>query len=348
MGQLEDLQRNRLARMQHIQKGFCGDDTEDDIVKAHNVGDVHPNHPDWVWTQLPNGKYDWRVRKGQAKPAPTPAPKPSGEPDFTPQIPSEISKLTNRSDWDDFDAAYSTLGAAIVKEKYPTPADVQKYIQDNNYSGIKTQADMERRLGREEAGDYSRYGYKPFSKTAQIAAMKKYYEDKAVMAKKAYQEKKNADYWAGEGKKRKDEIEKERNEQVDIRKKEVADATAEVQTLFGKNTGYKLEVTLDDYGSYKLGVIVDDNRTWDSITLDVRRDIFSKNKDFKTELRYASMTCDCSEPDEVKRVQNLFHCGNLIMQNTDKIKDIIIKHGAVYAEAGKKLDALNAELKKNH
>lgn len=46
MGQLEDLQRNRLARMQHIQKGFCGNDTEGDIFKAHNVGDVHPNHPD--------------------------------------------------------------------------------------------------------------------------------------------------------------------------------------------------------------------------------------------------------------------------------------------------------------
>ena len=46
MGQLEDLQRNRLARTQHIQKGFCGDDNQDDIVKAHNVGDVHPNHPD--------------------------------------------------------------------------------------------------------------------------------------------------------------------------------------------------------------------------------------------------------------------------------------------------------------
>ena len=58
MGQLEDLQRNRIARMQHIQKGFCGDDNQDDIVKAHNVGDVHPGHPDWVWTKLPNGKYD--------------------------------------------------------------------------------------------------------------------------------------------------------------------------------------------------------------------------------------------------------------------------------------------------
>ena len=82
--------------------------------------------------------------------------------------------------------------------------------------------------------------------------------------------------------------------------------------------------------------------------LDVRRDIFSKSKDFKTELRYSSMTCDCSKPDEVKQVQNLFHCGNLIMQNTDKIKDILIKHGATYAETGKKLDELDAELKKNH
>lgn len=348
MGQLEDLQRNRLARTQHIQKGYCGDDTQDDIVKAHNVGDVHPNHPDWVWTQLPNGKYDWRVRKGQAKPASAPAQKQDDEPDFTPKIPQEISRLTNRSDWEDFDDAYRTIGAEIFKEKYPTPADFQKYIQSNPWSGIKTQAEMERRLGREEAGDYTHGNKQPLSKTAQIAAMKKYYEDKAVEAKQAYQEKKNADYWAGEGAKRKAEIEQERQEQIAIRKKAVVDATNEVQTLFGKNTGYTLNVTLDDFGSYKLGVTVDENRTWDSISLDVRRDLFSKSKDFKTELRYSSMSCDCSKPDEVKRVQNLFHCGNLIMQHTDKIKDILIKHGAIYAETGKKLNELNAELKKNH
>lgn len=35
---------------------------DDDINKAHNVGDVHPNGR-WVWTEYAPGKYDWRSKK---------------------------------------------------------------------------------------------------------------------------------------------------------------------------------------------------------------------------------------------------------------------------------------------
>jgi hypothetical protein len=346
MGQLEDLQRNRLARVQHIQKGYCGDDHQDDIVKAHNVGDVHPNHPDWVWTQLPNGKYDWRVRKGQAKSAPSPAPKQDDEPDFTPKIPQEIASLTNRSDWQAFEAAYQKYGNDLFAEKYPDEQSWKDAVADGK-TWYKDKDKEAYHLAMKRLGLASGRGPQQ-SKTAQIEQMKQLYVSQAKARQEAHQNAKNEAYWAGEGAKRKAEIEQERQEQIAIRKKAVDDATNEVQTLFGKNTGYTLNVTLDDFGSYKLGVTVDENRTWDSISLDVRRDLFSKGKDFKTELRYSSMSCDCSNPDEVKRVQNLFHCGNLIMQHTDKIKDILIKHGAIYAETGKKLNELNAELKKNH
>lgn len=346
MGQLEDLQRNRLARTQHIQKGYCGDDTQDDIVKAHNVGDVHPNHPDWVWTQLPNGKYDWRVRKGQAKPAASPAKKQDDEPDFTPKIPQEIASLTNRSDWQAFDAAYRKYGNDLFAEQYPDEQSWKDAVAADK-TWYKDKDKEAYHLAMKRLGLASGRGPQQ-SKTAQIEQMKQLYVSQAKARQEAHQKAKNEAYWAGEGAKRKAEIEQERQEQITIRKKAVADATNEVQTLFGKNTGYKLNVTLDDFGSYKLGITVDENRTWDSISLDVRRDIFSKSKDFKTELRYSSMSCDCNNPDEVKRVQNLFHCGNLIMQHTDKIKDILIKHGAIYAETGKKLNELNAELKKNH
>ena len=346
MGQLEDLQRNRLARTQHIQKGFCGNDTEGYIVKAHNVGDVHPNHPDWVWTQLPNGKYDWRVRKGQAKPASSPAQKKDDEPDFTPKIPQEIASLTNRSDWQAFETAYQKYGNDLFAEQYPDEQSWKDAVAaDKTWSKDKDKEAYHlalKRLG------LTRYRGPQPSKTDQIDQMKQLYVSQAKARQEAHQNAKNEAYWAGEGAKRKAEIEQECQEQIAIRKKAVVDATNEVQTLFGKNTGYTLNVTLDDFGSYKLGVTVDENRTWDSISLDVRRDLFSKSKDFKTELRYSSMSCDCSNPDEVKRVQNLFHCGNLIMQHTDKIKDILIKHGAIYAETGKKLNELNAELKKNH
>ena len=39
--------------------------TEDLFEKARNVGDMHPNGK-WVWTQLPSGKFDWRVKKNNS------------------------------------------------------------------------------------------------------------------------------------------------------------------------------------------------------------------------------------------------------------------------------------------
>ncbi len=60
----EIRQHNALVRDQ-IYKGFAGG--EELLEKAHNEGDIHPNGK-WVWTKLPSGKYDWRVRKdGAAK-----------------------------------------------------------------------------------------------------------------------------------------------------------------------------------------------------------------------------------------------------------------------------------------
>lgn len=42
-----------------IEKSFG---VENDIEKAHNVGDVHPNDK-WVWTEYAPGKFDWRNKK---------------------------------------------------------------------------------------------------------------------------------------------------------------------------------------------------------------------------------------------------------------------------------------------
>lgn len=74
----EELNQHRAAVAEQIQKaceiGFTGGDLE----KAHKVGDIHPNGK-WVWTQLPSGRYDWRVIKrtsgGSAPAAPATAQK---------------------------------------------------------------------------------------------------------------------------------------------------------------------------------------------------------------------------------------------------------------------------------
>jgi hypothetical protein len=53
--ELTNLVVNQTAR--NIMQQFS-----DDIEKAHQEGDIHPNGK-WVWTKLANGKYDWRVKK---------------------------------------------------------------------------------------------------------------------------------------------------------------------------------------------------------------------------------------------------------------------------------------------
>lgn len=69
----EELNQHRAAVAEQIQKaceiGFTGNELE----KAHKVGDVHPNGK-WVWTQLPSGRYDWRVIKKTSAPSGGSAP----------------------------------------------------------------------------------------------------------------------------------------------------------------------------------------------------------------------------------------------------------------------------------
>ena len=34
-------------------------------LSKHQVGDIHPKHSDWVWTEYKPGKFDWRVVKNR-------------------------------------------------------------------------------------------------------------------------------------------------------------------------------------------------------------------------------------------------------------------------------------------
>ena len=61
----EDIQKHRQAVQENIEKAFeIGFTGNEDLEKAHQVGDIHPNGK-WVWTQLPSGKFDWRVIKNK-------------------------------------------------------------------------------------------------------------------------------------------------------------------------------------------------------------------------------------------------------------------------------------------
>ena len=74
----EELNKRRQAVVYNIAKSFendiekaigAGYDLEggdgDEVEKAHQVGDVHPNGK-WVWTEYKPGKFDWRGIKKNA------------------------------------------------------------------------------------------------------------------------------------------------------------------------------------------------------------------------------------------------------------------------------------------
>ena len=58
----EELNAHRQAVANNIKKAF-----DEDIEKAHQDGDIHPKHPDWVWvSSAAGGKGDWRKFGGRA------------------------------------------------------------------------------------------------------------------------------------------------------------------------------------------------------------------------------------------------------------------------------------------
>lgn len=49
-------------------KADKGEQTKDKPAKtARKVGDVHPNHPTWIWTEYKPGKFDWRTNPADKK-----------------------------------------------------------------------------------------------------------------------------------------------------------------------------------------------------------------------------------------------------------------------------------------
>lgn len=91
MEQINNIQRHRQAVRNNIMKSFGADFSdvskaeENDLEKAHNVGDMHPNGK-WVWTEYAPGKFDWRgAKKGKTgqKAAPLKSQAPAQKPQTT-------------------------------------------------------------------------------------------------------------------------------------------------------------------------------------------------------------------------------------------------------------------------
>ena len=53
----EETNAHRQAVQENIKKAFEVGFTGNDIEKAHQVGDIHPNGK-WAWTEYKPGKFD--------------------------------------------------------------------------------------------------------------------------------------------------------------------------------------------------------------------------------------------------------------------------------------------------
>lgn len=56
---MNDIINHRNMVCERIKKSFSTD-----LEKARTVGDIHPTHSNWVWTEYKPGKFDWRTVKG--------------------------------------------------------------------------------------------------------------------------------------------------------------------------------------------------------------------------------------------------------------------------------------------
>ena len=372
MDALEELRRNREARVNNIQKGFASD--EMDIQKAQVGERRNFQGKDYVWTEFAPGKFGWRRPKdGQAAtkqntPQPSKsAPQQNQEPDFTPKSPQEISRLNIQSNGKDFEDAYRILGADIVKEKYKTQASIQKYIQNHRWEGVDTQAEMEFDLGFKEAGAHIARGHKPLSKTAQIAAMKKYYEDKAARAKEAYQEKKNADYWAGAGAKRKADIMKRRDELKEQITRSIEGAKQKIQSLVATSvpdgpsktkmipTEVSFAVNYDEERITIQEMTDTGNRFNDGIEITITHgDLWTKPGDKgydetgSAEINMSSMRTKESESVDWEHERNKMLLANTAMSQISNIKKSLVGYVSEIREARAEMGKLSEELKQNH
>jgi len=62
---------NKASTKKETKKADKGEQTKEKKAKTvRKVGDVHPNHPTWLWTEYAEGKFDWRINpadKNQGK-----------------------------------------------------------------------------------------------------------------------------------------------------------------------------------------------------------------------------------------------------------------------------------------
>lgn len=135
----EELNQHRQAVEEQIQKGFEIGFTGNELEKAHNVGDIHPNGK-WVWTQLPSGRYDWRVIKKNAATA-TPQDTANGKKSWDNLSDFYKNGSDERKMWMEWDRFEKTGDPNIIsnirkilEKKFPNVSSWKQYAPNTNNS----------------------------------------------------------------------------------------------------------------------------------------------------------------------------------------------------------------------
>ena len=64
----EPAKADKAPTKKEAKKADKGEQPKKKEVKtARKVGDVHPNHPTWIWTEYAEGKFDWRTNPADKK-----------------------------------------------------------------------------------------------------------------------------------------------------------------------------------------------------------------------------------------------------------------------------------------
>lgn len=120
------------------------------IEKAYTVGQSHPKHPDWLWTDLGNGKFDWKSKngkwwKGKTGNVATPAPasKPTAQKKFDADVTEHVDELVKKIGKDKalerFERYVKEYGddgtkfGAMMKYKYSQAAEYLKSKAESDF-----------------------------------------------------------------------------------------------------------------------------------------------------------------------------------------------------------------------
>ena len=135
----EEINAHRLAVQENIKKAFEVGFTGNDIEKAHQVGDVHPNGK-WVWTEYKPGKFDWRPPKKRGSADNT--PKGSDASAKKEEDESDKKKLLERKDA--LDIEIKKLNNQIIVNG----DSVRKVLQDKKKRLESEREDIAKRISK--------------------------------------------------------------------------------------------------------------------------------------------------------------------------------------------------------